>query len=101
MIVTVTCNPCVDKSFLVKGLRAEAKMKAWSVRYDPGGGGINVSRVIQRLGGETIAVGFAGGHTGAALPLDCGSRLPPTPSCTTWCAGWCMCRCSMPRAALI
>lgn len=67
MIVTVTCNPCIDKSFIVRGLKAEAKMKAWDVRYDPGGGGINVSRVIQRLGGETIACGFAGGHTGAAL----------------------------------
>jgi len=42
-------------------------MKAWDVRYDPGGGGINVSRVIKRLGGETVAYGFAGGHTGAAL----------------------------------
>ncbi len=42
-------------------------MRAWDVRYDPGGGGINVSRVIKRLGGETVAYGFAGGHTGAAL----------------------------------
>ena len=67
MIVTVTCNPCIDKSFNVRGMKAEAKMKAWDVRYDAGGGGINVSRVIQRLGGETIACGFAGGHTGAAL----------------------------------
>lgn len=67
MILTVTCNPCIDKSFLVRGLTPEAKMKAWDVRYDPGGGGINVSRVIKRLGGETLAYGFAGGHTGAAL----------------------------------
>ena len=63
MILTVTCNPCIDKSFLVRGLTP----KAWDVRYGPGGGGINVSRVIRRLGGETIAYGFAGGHTGAAL----------------------------------
>lgn len=67
MIITVTCNPCIDKSFLVRGLTPEAKMRAWDVRYDPGGGGINVSRVIKRLGGETVAYGFAGGHTGAAL----------------------------------
>jgi 6-phosphofructokinase 2 len=67
MIITVTCNPCVDKSFSVRGLRPEAKMRAKDVRYDPGGGGVNVSRVIKRFGCETTALGFAGGHTGAAL----------------------------------
>jgi 6-phosphofructokinase 2 len=67
MIQTVTCNPCVDKSFIVHGLKPEAKMHARDVRYDPGGGGINVSRVIQRFGCDTIAFGFAGGHSGHAL----------------------------------
>ncbi len=67
MIITVTCNPCVDKSFSIRGLRPEAKMRAKDVRYDPGGGGVNVSRVIRRFGCETKALGFAGGHTGVAL----------------------------------
>ncbi len=67
MIITVTCNPCVDKSFSVRGLRPEAKMRATDVRYDAGGGGINVSRVIKRFNCETTAFGFAGGHTGLAL----------------------------------
>lgn len=67
MIITVTCNPCVDKSFSVRGLKPEAKMRAKDVRYDPGGGGVNVSRVIRRFGCATKAMGFAGGHTGAAL----------------------------------
>lgn len=67
MIITVTCNPCIDKSFTVKGLRPEAKLRAKDVRYDPGGGGINVSRVLSRFGCDTMAYGLAGGHTGRAL----------------------------------
>jgi 1-phosphofructokinase family hexose kinase len=35
-----------------------------SSRFDPGGKGINVSRVIQELGGSSIAMGFAPGGLG-------------------------------------
>ena len=36
-------------------------------RLDPGGGGINVARVVQTLGGDATVLFTAGGHTGAAL----------------------------------
>ena len=38
-----------------------------SLRRDPGGKGINVSRVVHELGGETIAYGFIGGFDGETL----------------------------------
>jgi 6-phosphofructokinase 2 len=43
------------------------KVRTRDERYDPGGGGINVARVIHELGGETVAFYMAGGMTGQAL----------------------------------
>ena len=40
------------------------KVRTRNERYDPGGGGINVSRVLRELGGETFAIYLAGGATG-------------------------------------
>ena len=42
-------------------------MRCASPRHDPGGGGINVARVVQRLGGEVAAVYPAGGAAGDLL----------------------------------
>lgn len=66
-ILTVTCNPCIDKGFTVERVEPEKKLRATDIRRDPGGGGINVSRVIKRLGGETVAWGLAGGAAGEML----------------------------------
>ena len=43
------------------------KVRTRDERYDPGGGGINVARVIRELGGEAVAFYLAGGITGQAL----------------------------------
>ena len=43
------------------------KMRTRNERYDPGGGGINVARVICRLGGEVRSVYLSGGATGVAF----------------------------------
>lgn len=67
MILTVTPNPALDKSTSVKSLVAEQKMRCAPPHLDPGGGGINVSRVINRLGGSTTALYLAGGHTGDTI----------------------------------
>ncbi len=67
MIITVTANPAVDKGFHVREIVKNEKLRARAVRRDPGGGGINVSRVIKRLGGETFAYVLAGGSTGKGL----------------------------------
>ncbi|MBD98569.1 MAG: phosphofructokinase [Verrucomicrobia bacterium] len=66
-IVTLTLNPALDKSAHIDQLMATDKMYCKNPLFAPGGGGINVSRVIHRLGGKTIAIGQASGYTGELL----------------------------------
>ncbi len=66
-IITLTMNPAVDKSSLVERVIAERKLRCEPPAYDPGGGGVNVARMIQRLGGEVEAICAAGGLTGRHL----------------------------------
>ena len=63
-IVTITFNPCIDKSATVSKLIPEKKLSCSEPRFEPGGGGINVTRAIKKLGGKTIAIYPAGGYTG-------------------------------------
>jgi 6-phosphofructokinase 2 len=69
-IVTVTINPALDKSAAFSGLVAEQKIRCETPRYDAGGGGINVSKAIHRLGGESLSIFTSGGPTGKMLE-DC------------------------------
>lgn len=66
-IVTLTLNPAIDGAAEADTVRPTHKIRTSNERYAPGGGGINVSRVIQTLGGEAIAVYLAGGATGSVL----------------------------------
>jgi len=66
-ILTITFSPCIDKSFSVAELIAEKKLRSSSPKIEPGGGGINVARVLTRLGAKTIALYPSGGYTGQAL----------------------------------
>jgi len=66
-IATLTLNPALDKSTEVDRLVAEQKLRCGPLRFDAGGGGINVSKAIQRLGGQQVAVFPAGGHNGKLL----------------------------------
>lgn len=66
-IVTLTINPALDKSSSVAGIAPEKKLRCAAPVYDPGGGGINVSRAIRKLGGESIALFTAGGSAGEML----------------------------------
>lgn len=63
-IVTVTFSPCIDKSTSIHSLIPEKKLQCSTPRLEPGGGGINVARVIHKLGGDVIAVFPSGGYTG-------------------------------------
>ena len=65
-IVTLTINPALDVSTSTERVRPEHKMRCGPSRVDPGGGGINVSRVIRRLGGQSTAIYALGGPTGQA-----------------------------------
>ncbi len=66
-IVTLTLNPSVDGSAEAETVRPVHKVRTMAERYDPGGGGINVARVVRELGGPTLAIYLAGGATGGVL----------------------------------
>lgn len=66
-IVTLTINPSLDKSTHFTGLIAEQKMRCEKPRYDAGGGGINVSKSIAKLGGSSVCVFTSGGSAGEML----------------------------------
>ena len=66
-ILTITFNPAIDKSVSIDALVPEKKLKCSQPKYEPGGGGINVSRVIKRLGGKTKALFLGGGPNGILL----------------------------------
>ena len=63
-IITITFNPCIDKSATVRKLKPEKKLYCSEPRFEPGGGGINVARAIKKLGGDPVAIYPAGGYTG-------------------------------------
>ena len=66
-IVTLTLNPAIDGAAEAEQIRPIHKIRTWAERYDPGGGGINVARVVQELGGSALAVYLSGGATGPIL----------------------------------
>lgn len=66
-ILTLTLNPAIDKSTSIDRLIPEQKLRCDSPRFDAGGGGINVSKAIKRLGGDSLAVFTSGGPTGELL----------------------------------
>lgn len=68
-IITITFNPCIDKSTSVNVLKPEKKLRCTPPVFEPGGGGINVARAIKRLGGEAIAVYPSGGYSGKFLNI--------------------------------
>lgn len=66
-VVTLTLNPAVDVTTSVADVVADRKLRCHDVRRDPGGGGINVARVVAELGGDVVAAWTRGGPTGALL----------------------------------
>lgn len=66
-IVTLTLNPTIDSASEAERVRPTHKIRTFNERYYPGGGGINVARVIAALGGAALPVYLAGGATGALL----------------------------------
>lgn len=64
MILTFTPNPALDIYTTVEKVTPDDKLRCKAPTQDPGGGGVNVSRVIKRLGGESTAIYAKGGYTG-------------------------------------
>lgn len=67
MIYTVTLNPALDKTVKVERFSVDTVNRITTLRTDPGGKGINVSKVVAKLGGNSKALGILGGNTGRAI----------------------------------
>jgi 1-phosphofructokinase len=67
MIVSLTLNPAVDKTIRMPSVAMGEVNRVQESYLDPGGKGINVSRLIDRLGWPTIAFGFVGGEIGEMI----------------------------------
>lgn len=67
MIYTVTFNPSLDYVMFVQDLHVGGISRATRETILPGGKGINVAVVLERLGFPTTALGFAAGYTGQAM----------------------------------
>ncbi len=66
-IITLTVNPSVDKSTTVNGIKPTRKLRCSEPIFEPGGGGINVSRIINGMGGASQCLFMAGGPLGVHL----------------------------------
>lgn len=66
-VITLTINPSIDKSTVVDHIVPDNKLRCASPIFQPGGGGINVSRAINKMGGTSLAVYLSGGATGHLL----------------------------------
>jgi 6-phosphofructokinase 2 len=73
-LVTLTLNPALDIACTAASVVHTHKIRTWDDHLDPGGGGINVARVLHELGGDVLAVMMGGGVTGALIEemLDAG-----------------------------
>ncbi|MFE1248830.1 1-phosphofructokinase [Streptomyces sp. NPDC058766] len=67
MILTVTPNPSLDRTYEVPSLDRGEVIRATGERMDPGGKGVNVSRAITAAGRRTVAVLPLGGAPGALV----------------------------------
>jgi 6-phosphofructokinase 2 len=63
-IVTLTLNPAVDIACTAPSVVPTHKIRTADERFDPGGGGINVARVLHALGTDAPALIMTGGVTG-------------------------------------
>ncbi|MGO8673666.1 MAG: 1-phosphofructokinase family hexose kinase [Capsulimonadaceae bacterium] len=66
-LVTVTLNPSLDVVYEVPGFQAGTLNRVKTKTVSAGGKGLNLARVYRALGGEAVAVLFAGGRIGADI----------------------------------
>src|SRR5271166_6667859 len=66
-IITLTLNPALDIAAEADEVVPTHKVRMHHEHADPGGGGVNVARVLHELGGDVLAIVAAGGATGRVL----------------------------------
>ena len=67
MIICITPNPAIDRTIILPKLVPGEVHRAEQSIVAAGGKGLNVARAIRTLGGESLCMGFAGGHSGHLL----------------------------------
>lgn len=67
MIYTVTLNPAIDLELVVAKIEQNTVGRASSSQEDAGGKGFNVSRMLNNLGHDNIALGMMAGANGQKL----------------------------------
>ena len=68
MIITITLNPALDRTLRIEHPLEVGKLnRSSSSHLEPGGKGINVSRAVKALGGNSIALGFTAGTNGRVM----------------------------------
>lgn len=64
MILTVTLNASIDKRYIINDFKVDEVNRVIECNYEPGGKGINVSKVAKIAGQEVTATGFVAGNAG-------------------------------------
>ncbi|MDO8682193.1 MAG: 1-phosphofructokinase [Armatimonadota bacterium] len=64
MIITVTLNTAIDKTYTVENFVLDRVHRPIDMKSTAGGKGINVARVLKELGRDAVAAGFIGGCNG-------------------------------------
>ena len=68
MIITITLNPALDRTLRIEHPLEVGKLnRSSSSHLEPGGKGINVSRAVKALGGNSVALGFTAGTNGRVM----------------------------------
>lgn len=67
MVLTVTINPAVDKTYIIDNFQPFAINRAQRIIYNAGSNGVNVSRVLKQVSRENMVLGFVGGHNGTVF----------------------------------
>ncbi len=67
MIITVTMNPAIDKTVEIEAFVHGGLNRITNITTDAGGKGINVSKTIKALGGDSLATGFLSGNNGKTI----------------------------------
>ncbi len=83
MIYTITLNPALDKTVTIPSFSVDQVNRITQMRLDPGGKGINVSKMIASLGGTSVAIAALGGMTGELwkqLAEGCGFAVHGMPA---------------------
>lgn len=70
MITVLTLNPSIDRSYYLTDFKIGQVQRSQQVIATAGGKGLNVARVLRRLGEKVECLGFLGGYTGSFISSE-------------------------------